>query len=300
MFDLKIYNFGSLNMDKVYNVKDFVGSGQTIAALNMQTYPGGKGLNQSVAVARAGGKVCHVGCIGSDGHFLKQYMMNDCVDCAFVKSVEGPSGHAVIQVNKKGQNCIIVYPGANHKLEKAYVDHVFKDIDKEDMILLQNEINLVDYIMIKGAEKGARIVLNPSPITDCLLKCPLHLVSMFILNETEGSALSGKSETNEVLEALVDKYPKAELVLTLGEQGSIYQYKDKKMKYDIYKTKTVDTTGAGDTFCGYFLACTAQGMEPEKAMVYAGAAAAIAVSRKGAASSIPIMNEVKTFLKSVL
>lgn len=295
---MKIYNFGSLNMDLVYGVKDFVKSGQTIAALDLQTYPGGKGLNQSIAAARAGGCVYHVGCVGSDGDFLKEYLEKDGVNTDYLKITEGFCGHAVIQVNQKGQNCIIVYPGANHRLDKEFIDRVFKDIGNQDMVLLQNEINLVDYIMTKCGEKGVRIVFNPSPVTDDLLKYPLKLVNTFILNETEGTLLSGQTEPDLILKALALKYPDTEIVLTLGELGSIYHYKDKKVQCGIFKTTTVDTTGAGDTYCGTFLACIARGMDPEKAIVYASAAAAIAVSRKGAASSIPVFHDVEAFLES--
>ena len=296
---MKIFNFGSLNMDKVYRVKEFVSGGQTIAAMDLQTYPGGKGLNQSVAVARAGGHVYHVGCVGDDGDFLTQFLLSDHVNCDFLKTVEGVNGHAVIQVDQKGQNCIIVYPGANHKLEKAYIDRVFENIGKDDIILLQNETNLVGYIMEKGGEKGTRVVFNPSPVTDDLIKYPLHLVSTFILNEPEASAISGESQTQDALCALTNQYPNAEFVLTLGEKGSIYRFKNEEVRFNIFKTKTVDTTGAGDTYCGYFLACTACGMKPKTAMIYATAASAIAVSKKGAASSIPDRDTVEAFLKKI-
>lgn len=294
---MKIFNFGSLNMDKVYRVKEFVRSGQTVSALDLYTYPGGKGLNQSVAVARAGGQVYHVGCVGEDGEFLKQFLLSNHVHCDFVKDVEGFSGHAVIQVDQKGQNCIIVYPGANHKLEREYIDQVFEVIQKDDIILLQNEINLVDYVMAKGRERGARIVLNPSPVTDELQSFPLELVRTFILNEIEAMYISGEAEIEDMLKALEVKYPESEIVLTLGEKGSVYRFKGNEQRFGIFKTDSTDTTGAGDTYCGYFLACSALGMTPFDACVYASAAAAIAVSKKGAASSIPNMDNVKTFLK---
>lgn len=294
---MKIFNFGSLNIDKVYSVKEFVQGGQTISATDLQTYPGGKGLNQSIAAAKAGAYVVQVGCVGNDGEMLRQYLLSNYVHCDFLKVVDGPSGHAVIQVDPKGQNCIITYPGANCRMEKEYIDRVFEEIEKEDIVLLQNEINLVDYIMEKGAEKGARIVFNPSPITESMLKAPLHLVNTFILNYDEACYLSGETELLKILEVLEGKYPGSEIILTLGDKGSIYRYKGKERSFDIFKTKAVDTTGAGDTYCGYFLACSIQGMDTKEALTYASAAAAVAVSRKGAASSIPGMDEVNRFIK---
>ncbi|NLY98699.1 MAG: ribokinase [Clostridiaceae bacterium] len=294
---MKIFNFGSLNLDKVYSVKDFVKSGETVAVTDFQTFPGGKGLNQSVAAARAGGEVYHVGCIGSDGLFLKEYLEENNVNCDFVKTVDGASGHAIIQLNQKGQNCILVYAGANFRLEKEQIDGAFEKMSEGDIVLLQNEINSVEYILTKGREKGARIVMNPSPVTDALFKYPFHSVNVFILNETEAFALSGLSDAKEALDRLCSLYPEAEFVLTLGEKGCVYKYKDTEMKFGIFKTETVDTTGAGDTFCGYYLSCTAKGMNPKEACVYASAAAAIAVSIKGAGSSIPDMKTVEAFLQ---
>ncbi len=292
---MKIINFGSLNMDKTYQVKEFVQSGQTISSPDLNVYPGGKGLNQSIAIARAGCKAVHTGAIGKDGEFLKQYLSKEGVITEYIQTVDGPSGHAVIQVNQWGQNCIIVYPGANHRISKEHIEQSLATTEKGDIVLIQNEINNVPYIMESTKRKSLKLVFNPSPVTEAILEYPLHMVDIFILNETEAAMLSGVTQTEEMLDRLEIKYPNSEIILTLGEKGSVYRYKSKNIKFGIFKTVCVDTTGAGDTFCGYYLSGIIEGMQPQKALAFASAAAAIAVSKEGAATSVPYRSEVESF-----
>lgn len=298
---MKILNFGSLNIDNVYQVNNFVKAGETISSYTLNLYPGGKGLNQTVAIARAGGEVYHAGLIGSkDGELLENCLKGENVNLQHLKKIDGPSGHAIIQVNKNGQNAIIVYPGSNFKVEREFVDSVLENFDKGDLILLQNEINNVGYIMEKAHEQGLKIVFNPSPITENITEFPLHMVDIFILNEIEGAALSGENEDGNVLEKLSGMYPDATIILTLGEKGSCYKYGSRYEKFDIYKNNVVDTTAAGDTYCGYVLACLAKGMDLSEAISYGSAASSIAVSRAGASSSIPRYSEVDKFLKNYM
>ena len=294
---MKILNFGSLNIDKVYSVQHIVTPGETISCTRYEDFCGGKGLNQSIAVARAGQKVWHAGAVGPDGDMLLDILRESGADTSLVRQLPGPSGHALIQVNEKGQNCIIVYGGTNTQITEADVDEVLAHFSSGDIVILQNEISCIGYIMQQAHARGMKIVLNPSPIDSTLLACPLELVDVFMLNEIEGATLSGRQDFGEVLDGLHEKYPAADIVLTLGSEGVLYRSGDRRLSHPIFRVPVVDTTAAGDTFCGYFVACMAQGIDAERALELASAASAIAVSRAGAAPSIPTMQEVEAFLR---
>lgn len=294
---MKIFNFGSLNVDRVYYVQDFVRAGETIMAKKMAFFPGGKGLNQTIALARAGAAVYHAGCIGRDGGILKACLEENGVPLDYLREMEVDGGHTALQVSDSGQNAIIVYPGTNHMLSETFVDKVMENVEPGDFVLMQNEINLVPYIMKKAKEAKAQIVLNPSPVTPALGSYPLELVDLFIVNEIEGEALTGRTEPEAILKEFRKKYPRARVVLTLGAEGSCYQDDVQYCRQQIYKNTVVDTTGAGDTFCGYLLTCMTRGNTVKEALDTASAASSIAVSRQGAAPSIPRMSEVEAFIR---
>lgn len=294
---MRILNFGSLNIDKTYKVEHFVREKETIKALKYEEFSGGKGLNQSVALAKAGARVAHAGCIGNDGSRLVSLLSDSGVDTDYIRVCGGPSGHAIIQVDEAGQNSIIIYGGANDEITKGYIEKVLDDFGPGDMLLVQNEIQNVAYAISRAKEKGIKIAFNPSPINDGLEKCDLHSIDYFILNEVEGEWLSRESRDNPraMMEKLTQDYPKAAFVLTLGDKGAYYFDPIQKIYQEICKVEVVDTTGAGDTFTGYFLAGIANGRPVPEALKYASIAAAISVSRKGAAGSIPDMEEVAAF-----
>lgn len=294
---MKVLNFGSLNLDYVYSVDHMVAPGETQASFNMNIFSGGKGLNQSIALAKAGVCVYHAGLVGEEGDELLKACEEGGVKTDYIRKVPGKSGHTIIQVDKNGQNCILLYGGANRKITKEYVDEVLADFGKEDMLLLQNEINLLDYIIERAYAIGMSIVLNPSPYDKALDDCDFSKVSMFLLNEIEGAQITGESETNSILKKLKTMYPKVKVVLTLGGDGSVYQYGDELYRQDIYQVKAVDTTAAGDTFTGYFLSSFIRGDAVQTGLSLAAKASAIAVSRQGATASIPMREEV---LKSEL
>lgn len=283
-------NFGALNIDYVYDVAEFVKGGQTISAGGLAKSMGGKGLNQSIALARAGATVFHAGCVGEDGRFLVDYLKENGANTDGVRVVNEPTGHAMIQVDQRGQNCIIIYGGANQAITKDHVDDVLSHFCAGDVILLQNEINDVCYIAEKAREKGMMVVLNPSPVTN--LNVPLELVDLFLLNELEAAEIFGKQTVEDQLTAMRKTCPNAKFVLTLGERGAIYMDAEQAVRVDAVKTNAVDTTAAGDTFTGYFLTAYLAGEGVEKALVTAAKAAAITVSRKGASPSIPFRNEI--------
>lgn len=286
----KVLNFGSLNVDHVYKVNHFVMPGETISSGSLQHFCGGKGLNQSVALARAGAIVYHGGAVGKDGMVLKEQLEKDGVDVAGVLVREDvDTGHAIIQVDENGQNCIILYGGANQCITKAQIDDTLERFEKGDIILLQNEINEVSYLITQAAKRGLRIFLNPSPCDEKIKDLPLELVDTFLLNEVEGAQITGENE--QIMEALKKKFPKAKIILTLGSQGAVYGYKEQEIFQPAQKVKTVDTTAAGDTFTGYYIAQISQGHTVMEALQLAAKAAAIAVTRQGAVPSIPFLCE---------
>ncbi len=302
---MKVLNFGSLNLDYVYNVEHFVREGETLSSTDMNTFCGGKGLNQSVALARAGAAVCHAGAVGrSDGTALIEILNGAGVDTSYIDKYDMPSGHAIIQKNTAGNNCILLYGGANQNISKEFIDEVLRDFGDEDVLLLQNEISNIDYLIERGYEKGMHIVLNPSPINEKIFECDLGKVEYLVLNEIEaGDILERADQKNTTSEKtdiddagmalrLSNMFDTTKILLTLGEKGSVYVDKEHIYRQDIFKTEVVDTTAAGDTFTGFFIAGMAAGRDVESDMRFAAKASSIAVSRRGAAPSIPTMEEV--------
>lgn len=290
---MKILNLGSLNLDKVYNVDAFVQPGQTVMASGHDIFCGGKGLNQSVAIARAGVPVYHAGMTGLDGGILRNLLRSCGANTKYLWCADCDSGHAVIQVEPSGQNCIIVYGGANRCIKEKHINEALSVLAPGDVLLTQNETSGVAYAIKAAHEKGIRVAFNPSPITPELLSYPLDLVDIFILNEIEGAELSGRGGSYEdILCALETRFPNAEFVLTVGKDGAYYKKGSELIFRPAFQVQAVDTTGAGDTFCGYFLASLAKGFGPREALYYAALAAAISVSCIGAAPSIPTWEKI--------
>lgn len=289
---MKILDFGSLNYDYVYGVEHVVVPGETISSRDMEIFCGGKGLNQAIAAARAGAEVHMAGMVGEDGQLFMDICKENGIDVSYLKRVPGKSGHAIIQLDKNGQNSILLYGGSNRKMTKEYVDEVLTGFSKGDLLLLQNEINMLDYIIDKAYEKGMCILLNPSPYDEKLAACDLTKISVFLINEIEGEQITKEKEPEKMLDVLEEKYPGAGIMLTLGSKGSVYANKGKRYRQDIFKVKAVDTTAAGDTFTGYFAASVLKGMPMEEILRKCAKASAIAVSKKGASDSIPKEEEV--------
>ena len=289
---MKIYNLGSLNIDYVYSVPHFVQPGETLSSAKLEIFPGGKGMNQSVALAKAGAQVIHGGRIGDNGGFLKEILGQAGADTSFVAVDASSTGHAMIQVDENGQNCILLFSGANHSFTEEFVREILADAQAGDIILLQNEINLLDVIFAVAAEKQLQIAFNPSPFTEDLLKLPLHQVKWWLCNEIEGGQLTGKSDPEEILTSMQKKFPDSSIVLTLGKDGCMFTDGKQVLRQPIFPVKAVDTTAAGDTFTGFFLASVAEGKSVADALRIASRASSIAVSRMGASSSVPTLAEV--------
>ena len=290
---MKVLNFGSLNLDYVYQVESILIPGETQASKDRKTFCGGKGLNQSIALAKAGIPVFHAGMIGEEGDILLETCREKRSKYRlYQKKFRGPGGHTVIQVDKNGQNCILLFGGSNRSITREFVDEVLSAFEKGDILLLQNEINELDYIIDQAYEKGMMIILNPSPYDKALETCDLKKISLFLVNEIEGFQITGEKEPEKILAKIRELYPKAAIVLTLGGDGSVYQDETGIYRQGIYKVKAVDTTAAGDTFTGYFISSIINGMPVQEGLRLAAKASAIAVSRPGATASIPLREEV--------
>lgn len=296
---MKVLNFGSLNIDYVYCLDHFVQKGETISSQAMHTFSGGKGLNQSIAMGRAGITTYHAGAVGKDGDFLIELLQEAGVHTELIRELsQVRTGNAIIQKDKNGENCIILYGGANQEITKEQVDETLEHFETGDYLVLQNEINEGSYIMEQAHKKGMVIVLNPSPMDERVLKMPLEYVNYFILNEVEAGQIlnddvSGEIQGEALAKRLREKFPGAKIVLTLGAKGSVFLDDETVVRQQAYRVKTVDTTAAGDTFTGYFIAGLIQELGVEGAMDQGARASAIAVSSLGAAPSIPVLEQVK-------
>ena len=289
---MRLLNYGSLNIDYTYLVDRFVQPGETMQTLGLRVGAGGKGLNQSVALAMAGAQVYHAGLLGRGAAFLRTTLAENGVDCSFLREVDAQSGHAVIQLDRAGQNCILLHPGTNHQLQPQEIDRVLAHFEEGDILLLQNETNCLPYLITQASARGMQVALNAAPMTDEVRDYPLEKLRWLLVNETEGAALSGETAPERIAEALSARCPETALVLTLGADGALYRKCALELFVPARRVPVVDTTAAGDTFTGYFLAAMADGSDAGYALTLATAAAALAIQRPGAAESIPSLEEV--------
>ena len=293
---MRILNFGSLNVDYVYNVDHFVRPGETLAALSRDVKAGGKGLNQSVALARAGAPVCHAGCLGAGGEILKDMLDENGVDTSLLLPVDEMQGHTVIQVDRQGENSILLYGGSNRCIPDEYIRRVIGAFGEGDWLILQNEINGLPLITELAARQGMHIVLNPSPYDRSLEAIDMNRLDWLLVNEIEAEQASGEKEPDRAWEKLHKRYPALSLLITLGGSGSMAYRAEGGHVETLYeaavRVKAADTTAAGDTYTGYFIAGLTEGKPLRTCMNEASRAAAIAVTRPGAAGSIPWRKEL--------
>lgn len=290
---MKILNFGSLNLDYVYSLEHFVTPGETITAGDYKVNAGGKGLNQSIALARAGAEVYHAGCVGNEGEQLIELLNESGAKTDYIKTVDTATGHAIIQVDSEGQNCIIIFGGANQKITKDHIKEALDIFCEGDILVLQNETNALEDLINAAYDKKMKIAFNPSPFEKKLLDLPLQKITWFLVNEVEGKEISGESDPQKTVSGIIAKYPSAEVVLTLGPNGVLYGKGDLRIAHPAHKAKVLDTTAAGDTFTGYFLYAVSSGESVEYALNLASAASAYAIGIKGAAKSIPYKKDLK-------
>lgn len=292
---MSVINFGSCCIDHVYQVPRFVAPGETLPSLGYAVHPGGKGLNQSIALAAGGASVRLAGKVGEDGRWLTELLEARGVDTSLMMYSDQPSGHAIIQVSPEGENAIVLHGGSNREITRKDVDAVLETASSGEFLLIQNEISELDYLINQAARAGLRIVFNAAPMTDNVHSMPLQFLEILIINELEGSALTRETEPGLIIAALLARFPDMKIVLTLGEQGAWYADNQQQIKQAALPVKAVDTTGAGDTFTGFFLAAYSQGESVRNSLSLGVRAAAVCVTRPGAASSIPLLADCGTW-----
>ncbi len=292
---MRILSFGSLNVDHVYRVPNISQPGESMPCTEYRVFAGGKGANQSMALARAGAPVWHAGKVGTDTRWLKDRLAEAGVHTEWVRVADEPGGHAVIQVEDSGQNSIVVYGGTNQRITPAETAETLAAFAPGDWLLLQNETNVTADLIRQGHDAGLRVVFNAAPMTAAGDDLPLDLVDYLVVNEHEAAALAGERGRPEALAAvLVQRCPNTGIVLSLGAEGVLFRAAaDKPLRVAAYRVHALDTTGAGDTFIGFWLAALAQGTGMEAALDRGCRAAAISVTRPGAMDSIPTKAEVE-------
>lgn len=296
---MKICVFGSLNIDQTYYVDHINQPKETASCNSLKISCGGKGMNQAIAIRKAGCPVSMAGCIGNHAELLMQSLKDNDVDFHLLKKVDCPNGHAIIQVDKSGQNSILVYPGSNNCVDQNQINKTISELGEGDLLVLQNEINGLDQIMETAYKNKIQIAFNPSPIKENLTTLPLDKIDFFFINEVEGKALCGSEDPQQILSEMKEKYPNATVVLTMGENGSCVSGPDAFFKQNAFLVENVvDTVGAGDTFMGYFLASYAKKMSITECLKMATAASSLGIQKEGASSSIPSYDEVLQFLAS--
>ena len=292
--DMKTLVYGSLNIDITYFVSHIVTPGETLSSNSRAIRAGGKGANQAAALALAG-SVCYLaGKIAQKDYWILDLLNKYGVNTDFVLKSGDATGEAIIQIANNGQNSIILSPGANRELHRIEIDAVLEHFEPGDLLVLQNETNHVNSLILAAKNKGMKVAFNPSPIADNIYSLPLSLVDIFFVNEIEASALASyKGDLKTTLNKLSALYPNAEIIMTAGSKGSYYKYKETEAYCGINPVKVVDTTGAGDTFTGYFLTSRyVYNYSVEDSLALASKASSIAISRIGSMEAIPKSNEV--------
>ena len=293
---------GSLNMDLVVKVDTMPKGGQTLIGSNFKEVPGGKGANQAVAMARLGGNVSMIGKVGNDGfgQTLLNALKADNVNTDYIGIEEGPTGVALITVDKNAENSIVVAPGANFKVAVEDIDNNIEAINNSDIVVVQLETPLetIKYGLKKAKEAGKYTILNPAPavvLEDEIIKN----VDLLTPNETELEILSGveintEDDIKRAAQIMIDKGVK-ELIVTLGSKGSLYINKERSMFKSAYKVQAVDTTAAGDSYTGALSVAFANNKDVEEAMDFASKVGALSVMKEGAQSSLPTLKDVENF-----
>lgn len=301
----KIVVIGSSNTDLIAKVKDFPKTGETIKGISYFQAMGGKGANQALAIHRLGGDVKFITSMGKDSNGLNslEYYKEEKLDVSLSLIVDNtPSGVAMIWVDEKGENSIVIISGANEMLSSGYIHEIEKEILKADLIVMQMEIpyDTVKTVCNIAYEHNKQILLNVAPArkldADIIKK-----ITILVVNETEAETISGEVIEDIGEEAIVDKILALgvkTVILTLGKRGCILKNEQIYLREPAFTVKTVDTTAAGDTFCGALAAGLSKGYSWNEILKFASAAAAISVTRMGAQPSIPTESEVRTFIKN--
>ncbi|MCB1428551.1 MAG: hypothetical protein KDJ48_10215 [Nitratireductor sp.] len=287
---MAILNVGSINIDGFYSVRSIPGPGETISSANYFETLGGKGLNQSFAAARAGAAIRHCGAINHSDTHIVQAMSDAGIDCTHISRLEDyPTGRAVVMVADDGENAIILNSGANRQVPDHAVSAAMADMAAGDWLLVQNETNATPFAIRTARSAGLKVALAAAPFVAADIVPLLPATDLLMVNAVEFSQLCEADPT-------LATAPGLSVLITKGSQGAELRSNDKVITVPAHAVKAIDSTGAGDTFTGYFLASLDAGDEPIRALSLASAAAAISVTRKGAADSVPTLGEVNDFL----
>jgi ribokinase len=287
---MTVWNLGSINLDHVYRVPHLPAPGETLAAEALASGLGGKGANQSIAAARAGARVAHIGRIGAGGGPAGAALAEAGVDVTHVTRSAQATGHAIILVDAAGENSIVIHPGANRDQQTAAIDAALSGAAPGDTLLLQNETDAQVAAAGIARAAGLRVVYSAAPFDADAARAVMPHVDLLALNTVEATALAAALGT--AAEAL----PVAELLITRGSDGAWYRGPNGTVAVPGVPVTPVDTTGAGDTFLGWFAGRRDAGDDVETALREAAAAAALQVTRPGAAAAIPTRAAVHRFV----
>ncbi|WP_068116129.1 ribokinase [Tropicimonas marinistellae] len=293
---MTVYNLGSINADWFYRVPRFPVDGETLAASGCKSGLGGKGANQSVAIARAGGDVHHIGAIGGEGVWAAELMKSVGVDVTHVSiDIAAPTGHALIFVNPDGENRIVIFAGTNRMIEDADIKAALAKAQPGDMLVMQNETNGQEYAARRARTRGMQVVYSAAPFDVSAVQEVLPYVDLLVVNEVEADQVA------TALGVSITELPVSQLLVTHGARGATWYdlASGETLNVPAPKVVAVDTTGAGDTFIGYFCAGRDAGLPIAECLELAVGAAALKVTREGTAEAIPPIDEVRSFLEDV-
>ena len=302
----KIIVIGSSNVDLLMKMDHLPEKGETVTDAEFFQVYGGKGANQAVAAARAGGNVAFVNSVGEDAYTpqMVQNYKNDGIDTRYVFQEKGiASGHALIMIGGEGMNYLSVAPGANYKLTPQKIDEAMPVFDEAAMIVMQYEIpeETIKYVIDLANRKSIPVLWNCAPARAFDLSY-IPKINILVLNEVEAGFLAEmtvetEADAEKAAQKLVERGVE-KVIITLGSKGAFVVTKTEKVSVPAFKVEAVDTTAAGDTFCGAFAVALVEGKSLKEALQFASAAAAISVTRMGAQPSAPTRNEIDTFLKN--
>lgn len=287
-----IYNLGSINIDHIYRVPHFPAPGETLLSNSYSKGLGGKGANQSIAIARAGGQVLHIGAIGNDALWTRDILANSGVDTSGIEVLESATGHAIINVDPSSENCIVLFDGANVLVSEGLISTALATAKAGDWFLLQNEVNNSPFAAKLARAKGLKVAYVAAPFEAAKVQEMLPFVDLLSVNEGEAAMVCDALGVSE------DEIPVDKLLVTHGSSSITYRDGANRYTQDIFEVEPVDTTGAGDTFMGYFIAELDSGKVPQEALRMAAAAAALKVTKKGTAEAIPLREDVAGFIRS--
>ena len=286
---MTIWNLGSINADHVYALPHIPRAGETLAATAFSRGLGGKGANMSVACARAGADVRHIGAVGPDGGWAIERLASYGVVTGAIATLDATTGHAIIAVGTDAENMIIILPGANRVLPASHVEAALKDAASGDWFLTQNETNLQVETAASARRQGLRVAYAAAPFDAAAARAMLPYADLLMLNAVEADQL--RAATGQGPGAL----GLAHVIVTLGAEGCLWFHDGREDRFPAPRVTAVDTTGAGDTFAGYVLAGLDDGAPMADAIALAIRAAALKVTRAGAADAIPTKAEAEAF-----